>query len=495
MKFIKTIMIFSLVFFIKNYSYAEAVSPKQPTFYGTVKIIEGGIPIDSLIIHFYRPNSIISDPISISVRIGANGSFNFKLPYYNKPSTILIQAAHSNKKFTKLDKYFVEPSDEIKMQIISDSFGDDVEFSGKGASKYSIVKELKKIENELTKVYVDLKLYESSNFNSIFNRVDEIVKSSLERKSQILSLFNLGTEMHNMINYEYANIFSKWDYWLYNASLQPSFKTDSNRFLLRNYFNQHKDQYSYKPDDVMALCPIYTINLTARIKFDLIFNSNSDTTNLKEYYNIVKDKYPQSIKNQLLSWSFINPLGLRYLSFDRETIDSLMIDAQKVVEVPFLRQEISEVLKFSKGRGLFDATFTDLIGNKISTNSLKGKVVLIDMWGVGCANCAAFHQMFEKEIHPWLKSRNDFVVLSISMDKSREKWLEGIDSGKYTSKDNLNVFTDGLMFNHPFPKHYNINYSPFIVLIDKNGKIYSRLKGESTPNAILKTINDALQQD
>lgn len=495
MKFIKTIIIFSLVFFVKNYSYAEAVSPKQPTFHGNIKIVEGGIPIDSLVIHFYRPNSVINDPISMHVRIGANGNFNFKLPYYNRPSTILIQAVHSNKKFPTLGKYFVEPGDDIKMQIICNSFGNYAEFSGKGASKYSIVKELKKIENELAKVYVDLKLYESSNFNSKFNKVDEIVKNSLERKSQILNLFKLGIEIRNMINYEYANIFSKWDYWLYNASLQPSFHMDSNRLLLRNYFNQHKNQYSYKPDEVMSLCPIYTINLTARIKFDLIFNSNSNTTDLKEYYNIIKDKYPQSIKSQLLSWLFINPLGLRYLNFDQKTIDSLMIDAQKAVEIPFLQQEISEVLKFSKGRDLFDATFTDLAGNKISINSLKGKVVLIDMWGVGCANCANFHKMFEKEIHPQLKLRNDFVVLSISVDSNREKWLEGINSGKYTSKDNLNVYTDGLMLNHPFPKHYNINYSPFIVLIDKDGKIYSRLKSESTPNAILKTINDALQQD
>ncbi|TCC88650.1 TlpA family protein disulfide reductase [Pedobacter frigiditerrae] len=495
MKIIKQITCLSAFMLLGFAAMATEGNPARPVFHGLIKLDKGASPVDSLLIHLYRPNSIIYDPQVIWVVPGPEGNFEFKLPYFSKPSSIAVQAAHRNGKFVKLDKYFVEPGDDIRVVITCDSAGDHASFNGKGAEKYNVVRDLQEFQQGLAEVPIKLGLHQPSDIESKLTLLDGIMRNALERKRKILEFHKLGPIMMKLIDYEYANLFSKWDYWLYNMWRKPWIEVGSNRILLRKYFNLRESEFSYRPNPLMTLCPIYIINLSGRVKFELIFNGDRNGTSLQACYDRIKSVYPQPIKSQLLAWLLVNPLGLGLLEFNRGELDSLMVDAQRLVEIPFLRNEISNILKLSKGKQLFEASFSDLKGNRITTSSLKGKVVLIDMWGVGCGNCAVFHDMFEKQIRPKIGNRDDFVVLSISTDRNREKWIEGINSGLYTSKHDLNVFTDGLMFGHPFPKYYNLSYSPFILLVGKDGKVFSRLKGEPGPEAILKTINEALAEN
>lgn len=156
--------------------------------------------------------------------------------------------------------------------------------------------------------------------------------------------------MYKMVNYEYANIYSKWDYWLYSISIKPTFHEQANRLLLKQYFNKYKNIFSYESDELMSFCPELIISLSCRIRFDIIFNSNSDNADIKDYYKIVKEEYPQSIRNQLIAWLFSSKLALSYLNSNDTVLDSLMEVGQDDVSIPFYGKVFLMYKNLAKGK-------------------------------------------------------------------------------------------------------------------------------------------------
>jgi hypothetical protein len=70
------------------------------------------------------------------------------------------------------------------------------------------------------------------------------------------------------------------------------------------------------------------------------------------------------------------------------------------------------------------------------------------------------------------KYKNDQVVLiTISVDKDRKKWISSIDKGIYTSQHSINLFTGGIGDTHPIISHYLIEAYPKLILIDRKGKL------------------------
>jgi thiol-disulfide isomerase/thioredoxin len=120
----------------------------------------------------------------------------------------------------------------------------------------------------------------------------------------------------------------------------------------------------------------------------------------------------------------------------------------------FSKEALSEKLATTTGTQI---AFQDIL------NKYKGKTVVMEVWASWCGDCVKAMPKLKE-----LQANNPTVsYLFISMDKTSDKWLAGIE--KHELKGDHYMANDGM--KGVFGKAINLDWIPRYVIIDKTGKV------------------------
>jgi peroxiredoxin len=132
-----------------------------------------------------------------------------------------------------------------------------------------------------------------------------------------------------------------------------------------------------------------------------------------------------------------------------------------------------------------DVTFTTLGGQKVSTHSLRGKVVMVNFWATSCTTCV-------KEMPQMVDTYNKFKgqgleFVAVAMQYDRPDYVVN-----YTETRKL-PFTIALDSGGDIAKAFNdVALTPTTYVIGKDGKVLKRYVGEPDFAALHLLLRQAL---
>ena len=121
-------------------------------------------------------------------------------------------------------------------------------------------------------------------------------------------------------------------------------------------------------------------------------------------------------------------------------------------------------------------------GAKLSMATLKGKVVVFDLWATWCEPCREQHPLIE-QVKRLYQGNPDIVFLSISTDEERSVVKPFLADVHWPGPV---WFEDGLS------QALQIATIPTIIVTDRHGRIFSRMNG-FTPARFVQTLTQRVQ--
>ncbi|WP_316814104.1 TlpA disulfide reductase family protein [Pedobacter heparinus] len=418
--------------------------------------------------------------------VDKTGHFEFVIDAINKPAGLSLSLP--GHKFALFVGH-VEPNDSLSFYLDSSLVSPRAKYKGNNIAKYQVQDSLRLL---LDGYYKGLNAIKSAVHDDNFYRKKyEFILTEYQKAMALLAASSalIKPEMITYLKAGYT--FSYLIMWedLFLKAFKTAKNSESGKIANRNYNSYTFPDDNLRPD-VSSLNEDYLQYLIYKITTKLAAEQIQTEEANAYIYSQIKNQYKGKLRERLITY-FLYTIGD---SNSPVEFNRYLEDAAQMVLDPFLKQLITGKSVFKKGARAYPFSLQDTAGKVVSLDDFKGKVVLVDMWTVGCTGCALFSKMFEQKVFPQLKDSAGFKMVSIGLIKTRNHWLDVIGTGLYTSKShvNLNIGKEGI--KHPLLRHYKLNAVPFILLIDKKGNVYAKVSADVSPDELSKMIFAALNE-
>ncbi|MGO3109894.1 MAG: TlpA family protein disulfide reductase [Sphingobacterium sp.] len=478
--------------------------------------ITGNYIVDSMEIsyttNFEEQHNIFMRGRSKSFRVSEN-QFQVEIDsedslFYIKFHNIKNMGLRENSVYGRL-VYFpvvVAPHMQLEMEVNQDS----VIFSGKDAALINCQLELRRIEQ-----IANRKIRESYDKNKLFqmkqgNPYDKMWCYLEEYHAINQQLLAEGSMVFNSFSKKSDEKAWQqlWYDWVGNLKYNQITKMHFfHTMYAKKYRNAIEDFYKkfLLVEDDLDMIVKYTTKsimfpryLYLKSYADLFFSLAEFDTELEPSFDTLLDllsgRYKGELFDQVAFSALLQQAGNKYI--DENTYLKLASQMGNSEIKRTVEEMLARKSKYRKG---YDFALEDSEGQIRTPQDFKGKVLIMDFWYTGCHACKGLYKAM-KPVKSAFATNSNVVVLSVCVDKSRERWYQTISDPNigYTDSTNLNLCIGGETKHSPIIRYYDIFSYPTIIVLNGNNEIMAfNPKDPYTEidrNAFISIIDQALKK-
>ncbi|WP_172805221.1 TlpA family protein disulfide reductase [Aquiflexum balticum] len=200
----------------------------------------------------------------------------------------------------------------------------------------------------------------------------------------------------------------------------------------------------------------------------------------KDWHKAILEDIPAPYRDFLLA---------KHLVRQKDLDKSLIVEWIPLFQNEEIRTFINNYLLSSNlGKIIDDAALQNSDLKPVRLYDYLGKWTLIDFWYTGCSACIKYYEKSLGPLEKSLTTNPDFQIISISVDKSPEKWLKSLEKGTYTSSHAINLFTAGEGHHLPWLNENNIFGYPSQILLSPDGIVVKNTGLNLPADALLELI-------
>ncbi len=143
------------------------------------------------------------------------------------------------------------------------------------------------------------------------------------------------------------------------------------------------------------------------------------------------------------------------------------------------------------GKPVTDFSATDLDGNPISLQDYRGKVVLLDFWGVWCGFCIDEMPNLKK-VYATYKDQG-FDIIGVSLDDEESELRNYLKENDIQWRQ---IYSGERWQDDPLALQYKIRGVPEQWLIDRDGKLIThKARGEKLEGLVVEALKDKIMNE
>ncbi len=423
-----------------------------------------------------------------------NGRFSFHIPGLQEPTNTRLIFFYPSGKMFILENYLVEPGDSVYIQQTKTAAA----FFGRSSPSFNCqfqMSQVKMANRFFANEQADL--YKECDTRS------KIVDSYYQLKKAVLEGYEgrLSEKMYQLLQTEIYYEKQKTNLGIATTYLSYSRDSIQKSSVIRYYTDHYlSDQLDTNNSNLKLYSKFYIEYVLTKLELNCITRflqnpatrlSRSDITNA--VYHEIGQQRNSLLNQKILTSFFVKKIVIT------ENVGKQIEETIKKITDPTLLEIMTIIQRRTKGAKAYDFSLPDSKGKIVRLADFRGKVVVLDCWYTGCIACSAMALVLKPIAQ---KKDSNVVFITISIDKDKKTWLESLKSGKYSSDDEINVYTEGKGDSTEIMRHYMTGGYPLIIVIDRFGKIFAvnpipdslRSQRQETIASFQKSIADAIKE-